>query len=167
MENIRIAYSRGSGPLSLLIRKITRSDVNHALFLFEERGVEMIAGADWNGLVIQTRGRWERKGNRIADVPPLVKSMDEYIPDLLKLLDAPYDYTGLIGMIPVEIAKFWFHKRIRNPFDARSALFCSETGAKWLRAAGYPGADKLDPAATDPGSLKQFQHEQYELAQKR
>jgi hypothetical protein len=157
MKNLRIAYSKGRGPISWLIRKATRSDVNHALFLVEEAGAELVVGADWNGLVMQTRARWERTGSRVVDVPPLARSLDDGIGVLLEMLDRPYDYAGLLGMPVVLAARFWFRRRCRNPLQSKGALFCSEAAATLLRAVGYPGAEQLDPATVDPGWLRAWQ----------
>ena len=160
MKNLRIAYSHGNSILPRLIRWFTRSDVNHCLFLVEEGGVELVIGADWNGLVVQTRANFEKRGVTIKYVPPLLENLDEHIPELLRMLDTPYDYTGLVGMIPVEIARFWFHKRIHNPLHSRAALFCSETAAKFLKMIKYKGAEVLDPPSVDPGFLKDWQYSQ-------
>ena len=157
MKNLRIAYSRGSGIVSRIIRAATRSDVNHALFLVDVDGVDMVIGADWNGLVVQTVKRWERTGSRIVDVPPLEVGIDDGVPYLLSLLDAPYDYAGLLGMPIVLAARFWFRRRVRNPLQSPGALFCSEAAASVLKAVGYPGADRLDPSAVDPGWLRAWQ----------
>jgi hypothetical protein len=158
MKNLRVAYSRGSGWVSKLIRKVSRSNVNHTLFLVEEQGVEMVIGADWNGMAMQTRARFERKGNVIVDVPPLARIIDDGIPFILGALDTPYDYSGLFGMPLVLVGKFWFKKHWKNLFAERHALFCSEAAATMFRAINYPGAWMLDPSTTDPGTLRDWQY---------
>ena len=155
MENLRIGFSHGSSVISRIIRWFTRSNVNHCLFLVSERGRDYVIGADWSGMRMQTRDHFEKDGSTIA-VAPLLQNIDEHIPDLLALLTIPYDYTGLIGMIPVEAARFWFRKRIHNPFHAAGALFCSEVGVKILQKVGYAEADTLDASATDPGALQSW-----------
>jgi len=156
VRNLRIAYSRGSGPLSWVIRYLTGSPVNHALFLVEESGVELVVGADWNGLVVQTRARWEARGNVVLAVPPLARPLDDGIPALLGMLDEPYDYGGLLGM-PVVLLGRRLHRSWRNRLHSPRALFCSEAAATLLRDVGYPGAEQLDPSVVDPGYLMRWQ----------
>ena len=153
MENLRIAFSHGTSLISRIIRWFTRSNVNHCLFLVSERGQDYVIGADWDGLRMQSRKHFEKDGSTIA-VAPLLMSLDDHLPELLEKLTTPYDYTGLIGMIPVEAARFWFRKRIHNPFHQAGALFCSEVGVKFLQLSGYPESSKLDASATDPGFLQ-------------
>jgi len=127
--------------------------------LVDENGTEMVIGADWNGLAMQTRTRWERKGNRVIDTPQLVRSVDDGIPFLLNSLDKPYDYTGLLGMPIVLAGRFWFHKRWKNVFASRRALFCSESAALMFKYVGYPMANLLDPSSTDPALLRHWQRQ--------
>lgn len=72
-----------------------------------------------------------------------------------KDLGQAYGYSTLIGMFPVMVAR-WFGKKIKNPLASSRSMICSERNTRLLQAAGYPEADALDPATTDPEMLMEF-----------
>lgn len=154
MRNLRIAFSKRPGVLAWLTRVVTRAAVNHTLFLVEEGDSELVIDADWNGMVVRTRERWDKLGCVVvAEFPARLETgTDANIPRLLRMLDTPYDYGGLVGMLVVSVGR-WLHRQWRNPFAAPGALFCSEAAVVLLQAGNYPEAWALDASATDPGTL--------------
>jgi len=72
-----------------------------------------------------------------------------------KDLGQSYGYSTLIGMFFVMIAR-WFGKKIKNPLASARSQICSERNTRLLQAAGYPGAEALDPPTTDPETLMEF-----------
>ena len=131
-----------------------RSVPSHAFVLCNIGDDEMVAGADDNGFQMQTRARFEQT-NIIVDEPALKASLDGAAETVIKMLDDPYGYVSLVWEVVNSVLR-WCGLRLSNPFSKRSQPYCSNACVRVLQAAGYQGAEKLDPTSTWPVDLKVF-----------
>ena len=143
---VKIGFSTTDMLLSRIIRLVTSSKTSHCWFLFEAHGKQFVLQADIGGVRITPYSKWAKKWKIVAIVEP------KYKVDLAPawdMLDENYDYGGLLGNAWVYLGHL-FKKKWKNPLNDARSLFCSELAVKVLQASNYPGADKLDPAATSP-----------------
>ena len=66
------------------------------------------------------------------------------------------DLLGLFGICRT-LAPMWCRRKAwRNPFTSSRSYFCSEAVVRVMKAAGYPGANRLDAETTTPAELLAF-----------
>jgi hypothetical protein len=158
MENIKIGISCGTAWYSKIIEWFSRSKSSHVFFEVTEHNKLMVIGSDENGFVMQTFIRAQGDGSEVKAVyssEDLDFNLDNCIEFLLETLDEGYDYFGLVGMIWVEVNK-WFGKKVSNPLGSSSKYFCSEAAAKCLQSINFPNSESLDPSSIDPETLWEF-----------
>lgn len=154
--NPRIGFSTSKAWYSAIIRWFTGARVSHTFFLITLWGREMVLEEGVFGWSLRTRENFEH-GNVIVELvtPKRTLQIDVALRQSLDWLGSRYDYAGLLGMLPVMVAR-WFGKKLRNPLASSHAMFCSEAGARILQLADYPGAETLDPVDTTPEDLLRF-----------
>lgn len=168
--NVRIGFSTSSSLISRVIRFFTRGKASHTYFLLDFERWKIVIGADWNGVVAQSKKRFEEAGNKtlaIFSSQDLDFDLDRGMPFLMDRLDVGYDYLGLFGMAFVEVAS-WFGKRIENPWGSPYKQFCSEAAGEMLRHINFPGSEVLNPRSLDPNELWNFlQARAWEVAEEK
>jgi hypothetical protein len=148
--NVYVGFSRGTSWIARAIQWFTRGKESHAFLLYwsADYGTWMNVGSELGGWICQVQ---DAPGETCA-----LYSMPVDLSDALRKhrdwLGASYDVGGLLGMAFVMVAWNWFKQRMRNPFNAKGAWFCSEIVSKILRDAGLPLA--LPPGQTDPHRLR-------------
>lgn len=152
--NVRIGFSTSDAWYSKVIRWFTKARCSHTFFLIDVGGHEVVLEEGMFGWSARARCLFER-GNTVVELVEPHVSIEKGVLDSLDWLGQRYDYVGLVGMLPVMLAR-WVGKKLRNPLASSSAMFCSEAGARVLQDAGYPGAEKLDPPSTTPEDLLEF-----------
>lgn len=150
--DVRVGFSRSDGFISKVIRWFTRGKVSHALLTFSLPGlpVREVLEADWPGVQI----RPFKAGELCAEYrPPAGVDLKHGLLEASKQLGAMYDYAGLGGMGPVEVARRigW---EIRNPTQSFKAWFCSELACFAMQRAKWPGVEGLENGSTDPEQLR-------------
>jgi hypothetical protein len=141
--------------MSWLIRKIQRSKDSHVWMLIEDSSFVL-------PLVLESHYEFRfvtyekfKNENKIVTVmtpsPTIVSGIDAVLGDL----GTGYDLKGTFGALFVVVGK-WLKKKIHNPFSSPHRLFCSESVARVLVAAKYPGAELLVPEDTTPEDLMEF-----------
>lgn len=153
---IQIGFSTGESLISKAIRYLTKGKFSHAFITYQDSVIEsrMIMEAQWDGFHIK---KWSHSPSVQEkyllmtpkyDITGLPKACAEF-------LGNPYDYTGILGAIPVMILRF-FRIKSRNLLEDGRAKFCSEAIALGLQKINYPNAEKLDAAQTTPQDLYEF-----------
>jgi hypothetical protein len=156
--DVRIGFSTSHALISRAINRATNSAVSHAFFIYRSRDFdrELIMHAWWSGFGVTTREHFEQS-NTIVDIVRPVIPLDDALKHAADWLGDQYDYAGIVGMVPVLIARAC-KRRIKNPWHSPGSLFCSDAIAVGLRLVGYPDSSTLDPTTTTPGGLDTFMH---------
>ena len=151
--DVRVGFSTSDGAISRIIRWFTRGKVSHAVLTFALPGlpVREVLEADWPGVQIRPL----KLGELCCEYqPPVGVDLHSGMVEAAKELGRMYDFAGLGGMAPVELARrIGWH--VRNPTQSPRAWFCSELAAIAMQRARWPGVDSLDAGATDPEQLRQ------------
>lgn len=153
-EPTRIAFSTSDGFVSKAIRCFTGSKVSHCFFVYwdEDFQRDMVMEATKGGFRIVPFAHYV---DQVVEIITPAHDVDPGLKAAVDWLGTAYDYTGLIGMIFVEVGR-WLKRKWKNPLQSAHAMFCSEVVLRSLQSANYPGADKLDPGSTDPQMLLDF-----------
>lgn len=157
MVLVGFSTPRRWNPLSALIRAMTRSRTSHAWLLVEDPvfQLRLVLEAHSSGFRLVSFTRFVKENAVVALVEPSAP-IDGGLPAAGRWLGESFDVLGLFGIFLTLVAR-WFRQRPwRNPFPTPSALFCSEAVVRTLRAAGYPGSERLRPEETTPADLLEF-----------
>lgn len=158
----RIGFSTSASwnPLSWLIRLVTKSRATHCYFVFwdEATARELVLEAHWTFRLIPY-AKWSKVNRAVAEYEWRKSDGSSYLTAAIQhaadWVDDWFDFSGLLGMVPVIIAREWFKRSLRNPLQNPKAYFCSEACAAGLLLSGAPVGD-LDPMDTAPGELLDF-----------
>jgi hypothetical protein len=150
--NIRFAFSTSNAWYSRLIRDASKAKVSHTFVIVPALGTELVFQEGALGWSVCTLASMQ---DSIVKVVTPKYPVDVGFAKSLTDLGQPYDYLGLLGMAWVMFWR-WLGHKVRNPLASAHAMFCSERGTRILQDSNYPGADKLDPAATTPEDLLDF-----------
>lgn len=144
-------------PLSALIRAMTRSRTSHAWLLVEDPAfaLRLVLEAHSSGFRLVSFTRFVKENRVVALVEP-AHPLEPGLPAAGAWLGEAFDVLGLFGIFLALLRRYWHQGPLRNPFPTPSALFCSESVIRTMKAAGYPGADALDPEGTTPAELLEF-----------
>jgi len=139
-SSINVCFSTTSGKFSRLIRWFTRSNVSHALLTFRDETLNkvFVMEANGRGFMLVPWSKWKRH-NQVVARYKLLADKDVQLASLRTLsssLGAEYDYIGILGFL---LRRFF--KRMANPFDNPTKMFCSEVVAQFLLKAGFPRFD--------------------------
>lgn len=158
--NLYVGFSRGKGFFNGLLARVvlafTGGRADHSLLYYQDEHLGwMTIGANDNGVTYMAMDQFLRSRTIVAAFKPADPGTTLWLG--LRILrgkiDAGYDYSGLLGMAPVEIARKWFRIRNAKNFfaDPRTRLFCSEFTVDVIRSANLPvllsqDSDTIDPA---------------------
>jgi len=153
---VKIAFST-SEIIGAAIREITGGEVNHVFFIFFDPvfNAQMTLGANANGLTIEVLDIFPDKIIYIFQPVEQDKGLEIGIRKNIELLNKPYDFQGLFGMVAVELARKLGNWEINNPLQSNRKLFCSEYGKKVLEDSGYNILPDINPGECDPSQLCQ------------
>ena len=157
MTHIALTTPRGFNPISSLVRRLCKSEVSHAVFVYADAdwGVDMVMEAADSGFRIMPLERFEETNTIVAMVEPK-QSIEVGLKFVaLEYLGTAYDFGGLIGGALVMLGR-WLKRKWNNPLENSKALFCSEAVVVALQKSAYPGADALDAKTTTPQDLLTF-----------
>lgn len=142
-----------SNPISRIVRAVTGSDASHVWLVVSLFGVRCVVEAgDFGFFPSMTFDRF-RKKNQVVDFFPIRHDLRAGLHWAANHFGEKYDYGGLIGMAPVMLGRF-FHRRWRNPFGSRNALFCSEAISEIFKRSRVPGFQKFVPEETTPEQIR-------------
>lgn len=144
-------------PVSLLIRKITRSRASHTFFVYWDKDFEMqmVMEAHELGFRLVPFERFEKHNTIVKLVVPK-RPIDIGLRRVAQnFLASHYDYAGLVGMAVVRFGR-WLKRKWNNPFKDSKHVFCSE--AMTLAMQWSPGYDDFtdDPSTVDPEDLLEY-----------
>jgi hypothetical protein len=154
MVYVGFSTPRRWNPLSALIRAMMRSRVSHAWLLvedpiFQER---LVLEAHASGFRLVSLATFVRDNRVVAIVAP-AHDLSPGLPEAGGWLGDQFDVLGLVGIFLVLVGRWFRRTRWRNPFTSAHALFCSEAVVRVLKAARYPGAERLGDETTTPQDL--------------
>lgn len=121
---LTLLFSTTDAPLSRVIRWMSNSEVSHCGFGVLIDGARFVADSAILGCEMVARDRW-LKGRKLVHefVVP-----EDHLPDLWRVLSplgAGYDYSGMLGYLPIWIAR-WCGRKIRNPWASPTLNVCTE-----------------------------------------
>lgn len=159
---VGFSTARRWNPLSALIRWITHADCSHAWLLYHDDDLRLLMVMEAHiTFQIVPYENWLRENRVIALVHP-GHNINPGLRDLAMHLGSYYDVGGLLGVLPVKIARWLkehFHRlklKLKNPWANGHSLFCSEAVVIALHASGFPGAWALRSDSTSPQDLLDF-----------
>lgn len=156
-NGIYLGFSTTDVWLSRLIRAGTGSKYSHCWVRHgsDVWGGTWVTHADWP---VVRQWPW-RSASRKWTVQQLYRPRFDIKPALAAVradFESRYDVPGLLGMVFVELAWRWFHRRIKNPLASPAAVFCSEFLASILKAAKLPGTEDWDTEAMAPEDVADY-----------
>jgi len=153
-NNIRVAFSTGNSFISKAIRWFTSSKASHCFFIYYDIdwSRDMVLEATEGGYKITPLSFYQQD---ITDVFTPKYSVETGLSKSIDWLGEGYNYTGLVGMIWVELGK-WLKRKWKNPLRNSSTMFCSEAISRIMMESNYPGTEKWDPQSIDPEMLIEF-----------
>jgi len=148
--SINVCFSTTDGWFSRAIRWFTRSKVSHAVITFRDEtlGKVFVMESTGRGFMLTPWSKW-RARNQIVARYTLTVDQSRQIESLRELSDSlgsEYDYVGILGFLLRR-----FMKRMSNPMDNPTKLFCSEAVARFLLASGLE--EFSEPATWTPQDL--------------
>lgn len=156
-ERIYVVCAASDNLVGRLIRKLTRSSVNHTFLLYESR---MWGG--WWAAQIGPDGVKKLPAGPVMQKYYLTECY-EYAGNLGPGLTAcramvgqRYDYWGVLGYLLRLVAKRVVDRDIRNPWNVQNEEFCSEFVAHVLKAARVDHFRDCDPASLSPGEVRGY-----------
>jgi len=155
MSKFRVGFSTSNAWYSRVIRWFTKAQCSHAFLISQALGVTVGIEEGTFGYGIRTLSNMETSGSTIVQVLEAPVVLDDAVAQSFAWLGSRYDYQGLLGMSWVVLMR-WLGKKVKNPLASSRSMFCSESVTRVLQLAKYPGADRLDPSATDPETLRKF-----------
>lgn len=157
MTYVGFSTPRRWNPLSALIRWMTKSRTSHTWLLVEDPAFDLrlVLEAHTTGFRLISFTRFV-KDNRVVALVRTSHPLEPGLPDAGQWLGESYDVLGLFGIFLTLVGR-WFRQRPwNNPFPTPSALFCSEAVVRTLKAAGYPGSERLGDETTSPAALLEW-----------
>jgi len=158
MSKVLVCLSASDKWYGKAIRKITRSNVNHAFLAY--------TSGEWGGwwaVQVDERGVVKIPAERVEY--SYVECYDFFKLDLASgmsrvryLVGDKYDWDGVAGFLAKLYMWRVFGRRIVNPLHKKGELFCSEFMATYLqRCEGmYKEFMDMDPASVAPGGSPTF-----------
>jgi len=157
MVYVGFSTPRRWNPLSALIRAVMRSRTSHAWLLVEDPlfQLRLVLEAHATGFRLVSFATFVRD-NRVVAIAAPASDLAPGLPEAGGWLGDAFDVLGLFGIFLTLVAS-WFRRRAwRNPFTSSRALFCSEAVVRVMKAARYPGAQRLGNETTTPQALLDF-----------
>lgn len=157
MVYVGFSTPRRWNPLSALIRAMMKSPASHAWLLVEDPlfQLRLVLEAHSTGFRLVSLAQFVKDNKVVALVEP-AHPLEPGLPEAGGWLGDEFDVLGLVGIFLTMVAK-WFKRRAwRNPFTSTRALFCSEAVVRVMKAARYPGAERLGDETTTPAELLAF-----------
>lgn len=153
MSRVLIGFStRKSNPLSMLIRKVTKSKCSHAWLMYRDSFFNdrymVLEATEWGVRVIDAEIFWSR--NLVVAVFLPQVDLTDAVRNSGKIIGQLYDFFGLFGMAFVVMAAKWLKKKIANPLQSPRGLFCSELVMEKMKESNYPGTEKIDSSTISP-----------------
>lgn len=141
-----IIFTTTRGPISWVIRYVSKSPVSHCAVGFDIDGVSLVLEADIGGVHLSIREKF-LKANPIL-VAEYACPEGTRVAPALKVLGKEYDYAGLVGFGIVTPIRKWLGKRVHNPFNQTRAVICSEL-VRALNLDVFSGLDVMDVTPQD------------------
>ena len=157
MVFVGFSTPRRWNPLSALIRLMMRSKTSHAWLLVEDPlfQLRLVLEAHSTGFRLISLAEFVKANKVVALVEP-PHPIEPGLPEVGGWLGDQFDVLGLFGIFLTLVGRWFSAKRWQNPFTSTRALFCSEAVVRVLKAARYPGAERLGDETTTPQELLEF-----------
>lgn len=140
MKQVYVGFSHNSGIFSKLIRRVSSSEVSHTfrklpLPSFGQDGRFMVHHAQ--GLIVHYVfcELFLKKSTIVEEYVVWVEDSvyEKAESTRIETAGLPYSYLQIVGCIWVLLNRFWFKRRVKNPFrNGGSAMVCIELTAREL-----------------------------------
>lgn len=157
MRDVRIIFQKTKGFVPWVIRKVTRSEINHVAFTYYSN--------DWHRRkiieAVPIKGVVDRPSDSTGNIAFKPKyDIEVDITRFHYLIDVPYDYVSLIGFLWVLFWR-WVRIKVRLPRNTSKRILCSEYNALvmnsgYQRLYGRPCPGMADPHWMSPQDLLVF-----------
>jgi uncharacterized protein YycO len=153
---MRVGFSYGNSILSVIIKRITRSQASHSYIVFCVAGEELVVQANQHGVCCENYKTFKQHSNIVVEFELNASNEQEQkiLSYALRQLLRPYDVLALLGFGWVLIGKA-LGTKFKQPFKNRAAYFCSELIMSSLKHGGFV-IGNVDPELTSPEDLIQI-----------
>lgn len=150
---MKVVFTKSTGVVAFLIRKITGSEASHVAFELDDG---TFLQADQGGVQISNLTSFLDSGTRtiIAKFEPTQETLP--LIDLKwakSKVGSDYDYVGLVGDLVPMLAYRWFHLKMGDPFGSARKYWCSEFCAEADTQKKIPEFQIVNPRTVSPGEL--------------
>jgi hypothetical protein len=160
MHDVRIIFTASKTPLGILIRKITKSDVSHAMIEIPIWDKRMIMEATLGGVRLVPSKK--SKHHVVKEYQCQFDTKPGLI-DISQKLGDHYDYAGLFVIIWAKIFWDWAKLRMRFLKWKNTSIKCSELVALFFQSCNLPDSDKIVVELSTPEDIKDFCDEHQNL----
>ena len=151
---IFVCSSAGAGVFGWLIRKVTKSKVNHVFILYES---EFWGG--WFAIDIAEKGpiptpakKAFKDCSKLYVYEPLF-DLREGIVKNKKRINRGYDWIGILGFFFAYVKSWFTKKEVENKLHSSKRDFCSEYLTYCIKDSSGSMAEMLEPESTSPKVL--------------
>lgn len=151
---VKIGFSATNEIVSKMIEGVIRAQFSHCyLVLFTEELGTLVYQASSSGPGLTSMSEFRKSHTIVYELTPKV-DLSQAVTDSIRIyIGDGYDYTGDVGALLEDLGA---GKKWADEFHHDGCENCSALVVKTLQLAGYPGADKLVAAETDPKQLFDF-----------
>lgn len=148
---ITIAFFSSNELISKIIRFLTNSKVSHSAIGLELDGVKYFLHADTKGVNLVSRSNF-LKEDYLIDEFEVIPNIEEEVFCGLRYIGKKYDYTGLVGFLPMMLFRI-FGIKITNILNNKSSYFCSEFIVDIDKFSKIKEFSGIKPGETSPKDL--------------
>jgi hypothetical protein len=123
---LRVGFSKTNSLISKVIRWVIGAPFSHTYIRFydEYLGMNLIAHADWPGVIIIQADRFDKENTVVEefefDLPPLKTALVRN----LRFLGSRYDYLSILGWAWTIALRRAARLVVKNPLDDPKSLIC-------------------------------------------
>jgi hypothetical protein len=144
-------FSTTGSLLSRIIRAMSDGDVSHCGIALTLDNVHVVADSALLGCEMVTRDRWLR-GKKLVYEFEVPEAHQPPLSAVLGPLGAGYDYSGMLGYLPIWVAR-WCGRKLRNPSASPTKAVCSEYLVRVMQHGASGEWAALDPESLYPEDL--------------
>lgn len=160
MDDVRIIFTASKTLFGALIRKITKSNVSHAMIEVPVWGKRMIMEATIGGVRLVPS---QKSRHRVVKEYQCQFEAKPGLVGISQKLGEHYDYAGLFVIVWAKIFWDWVKLRMKILKWKNKSIKCSELVAMFLKFCEAKDSDKLITELTTPEDIKDFCEEHSDL----
>lgn len=132
-----VGFSTSNSLVSKTIRWFIGSNVSHTYlrFIDEFLGLDLIAHADWPGVVIIAKDKFIKQNQIIEEYEFEGSNLKQALVKNFKFLGGKYDYLSILGWAWTITFRRWTKIKLKNPLDDPKSMICVDFVIRFLNNA--------------------------------